>query len=316
MRFAYLWAVGLLALIIPAGADGISGTYVGAGSNSAFLLQVVEATGGQLTGRYEQTVLSDGKLNSMNASISGASDGRTVVLTIKPTELFSGSIIASGTLENSQLRLSGSGVGRTISLNLGKSNEADYRRKIAILEIQARAFIAARAEAEQLAHVNDLTSKLALASVGANAQLSKFPPIEQRYRAISELMRSALARQRAIYGGGQAAVARSQVAVAINQACVEAEQLHINLQGANKEIGAQVEPLIKDAVVVKQQCQADASNRNSELQSACAKFMDAAQRFKTSVEALGRAFEQAEQVWAMEHEQQQSIVRAADVASR
>ncbi len=76
MRFGYSWAIGLMGLVSPAWAEGISGTYVGAGSNSAFLVQVVEATGGQLTGRYEQTVLSDGKLNSMNASISGSSDGR------------------------------------------------------------------------------------------------------------------------------------------------------------------------------------------------------------------------------------------------
>jgi hypothetical protein len=197
-----------------------------------------------------------------------------------------------------------------------KAEEADYRRKIAILEIQARAINAKRVRTDQLAHVNALTNKLIKAAASANVQLSKFPPIEQRYRAISELMRSALARQQAIYGGGQASVARSQVAVAINQASVEAEQLQISLQGANKEIGAQVELLIKDAVVIKQQCQADASIRNSELQSACAKFMDAAHHFKTSMEALSRVFEQAEQVWTTEHKQQQSIVRAADLSSR
>jgi hypothetical protein len=119
MRFGYSWAVGLVAIINPAMAEGISGTYVGAGSNSAFLIQLVETTGGQLTGRYEQTVRQpDGNLDQMNASIVGASDGRTVVLTIKPTELLSGSITASGTAKASQLHLSGSGDGRKINLNL------------------------------------------------------------------------------------------------------------------------------------------------------------------------------------------------------
>src|SRR5260370_38257914 len=106
------WAIcGLVVAICPAHGDGISGTYVGQGQNIAVLVQLVE-TGGQLTGRYEQVVLKpDGKLERMNAAVTGASDGRTVVVTIKPTELLSGTITASGTLEGSTLHLAGGGYG-------------------------------------------------------------------------------------------------------------------------------------------------------------------------------------------------------------
>ena len=58
MRVRCLWlAFGFLATG-PAYAEGISGTYVGQGPNSAFLVQIVETAGGQLTGALrEQTVL-------------------------------------------------------------------------------------------------------------------------------------------------------------------------------------------------------------------------------------------------------------------
>ena len=61
---------------------------MGKAPDIAFLVQMVETAGGRLTGRYEQTVLEpSGQLKQLIASITGASDGHTVVVTIKPTEL-------------------------------------------------------------------------------------------------------------------------------------------------------------------------------------------------------------------------------------
>jgi hypothetical protein len=108
MRLRWLWLSLSLVAATPANADGISGTYVGQGSGSAFPVQIVQTLGGQLTGRYEQTVLqSGGRLDQMSASITGASDGHTVVVTIKPSEFSADSIAASGTVEGSLLHLSG-----------------------------------------------------------------------------------------------------------------------------------------------------------------------------------------------------------------
>jgi hypothetical protein len=124
------WFVAGLVAATPAYADGISGTYVGKGSSSAFLVEIVETAGGQLTGRYEQTVLQPtGKLDQMIASIAGASDGQTVVVTIKPNtdQLFPSNITASGTIQGTLLHLSGGGGdGSKIDLNLTKSDETAY----------------------------------------------------------------------------------------------------------------------------------------------------------------------------------------------
>jgi hypothetical protein len=149
MRLISRWAVlGLIGVISPAQADGISGTYVGQSPGRAYLVQIVETAGGQLTGRYEQTVLqATGQLDRMNASITGASDGRTIVLTITRTELTAGSITASGTLQGSILHVSGGGDGGKIDLTVAKSDEATYQSQVASLGDQARSITAARTRA-------------------------------------------------------------------------------------------------------------------------------------------------------------------------
>jgi len=81
------WIVLCVLLVTgtPASADGISGTYVEKGSDSALLIQIVETADRHLTGRYEQVILQpDGKLEDMNAVINGAADGQTLVGTLKP----------------------------------------------------------------------------------------------------------------------------------------------------------------------------------------------------------------------------------------
>src|SRR5258708_37456587 len=107
------WRIVCWALILgvsPALADDISGTYVGKGSNAAILVQIVGTSDGHLTGRYEQVVLqANGALADTNATIIGAIDGQTVVVTIKPAEFLSGTIAASGTIEGSFLHLTGGG---------------------------------------------------------------------------------------------------------------------------------------------------------------------------------------------------------------
>ena len=176
------WIVfGLLALSSPSYADGISGTYVGRGSNSLFLVQLVETNGGQLTGRYEQTVLQpNGKLEQMNASITGASDGRTVVVTIKPTELLSGSFTASGTIEGSTIHLSGGGYGSTLNLNLIKSEESAFRALVADLTNQSHQIIATRALQEESALPCVVPSCLIAGSVYPSANT---PSGSQRIRS-------------------------------------------------------------------------------------------------------------------------------------
>jgi hypothetical protein len=68
-------------------------------------LQVVETSGGQLSGRYEQQKLIPGsKIEELNASVSGTSDGQTVVLQVRPTEVLASAYVLSGTISGTTLQ--------------------------------------------------------------------------------------------------------------------------------------------------------------------------------------------------------------------
>jgi hypothetical protein len=171
-RLRWIVLCGLLGLASPASADGISGTYVGKGSNAAFLIQIVETADGHLTGRFEQITLQpDGKLDDMDATIVGAADGQTVVVTIKPAALLAGSLAASGTVQGTLRHLTGGGNGANLILNLLKSDEVNFRAQFAMLTEQGRQIDEARArqdaaqrqakiETDQLTSLENLTQHL------------------------------------------------------------------------------------------------------------------------------------------------------------
>src|SRR5258708_15896804 len=97
---------GLFAAV-PAWAD-MSGTYVGKGPGLAVMIQIVETSGGNFTGRYEQVVVqADGTIEDTNATITGARNGKTVVATIKTANFLAASVPVSGTLPGALLHLTG-----------------------------------------------------------------------------------------------------------------------------------------------------------------------------------------------------------------
>src|ERR1700733_6327474 len=104
MRMVSNWAIVLiLAAATPAEAASLSGTYVGTGPDIAVLLQLVDASGGQLTGRYEQVKLSpsEPRLNRFDAGAKGNVDGNTIVFEMKPSDPVTATFIISGTVASS-----------------------------------------------------------------------------------------------------------------------------------------------------------------------------------------------------------------------
>jgi hypothetical protein len=320
MRALGRWVATVVGLIAaaPAYADDISGTYVGIGANSAFLIQVVQTAGGQITGRYEQSVLepSSGKLEQTAFSLTGASDGQTIVVTMKGAQLLSGSITASGTILATQLHLSGQGTGGTVDLNLSKSDETTYKMQVAKLSLQGRLAIEAAAKASLLARLEKLTQDMATNSGAIEAQMTKFPPIEQRFRAITGMMNTALAKERSIFGGGQASVTRGQIGVAINQGGVEAEQLYQSLQTAGQDMTGKLQPLVTSANDLIARCTSNEIKSDASFRAGCDRLFNIGKTFQRDTEKLRAAFVHAEQVWVDEHTKQQEIIRAADVAAR
>ena len=340
-RMPWVILCGLIAPGAPASAGGISGTYVGKDSNAAVLIQLVETAGGQLTGHYERFVLQpDGKLYDVNAAITGAADGQTVVVTIKPSEFFSGSLAASGTIQGHMLHLTGGGNGNSLTLDLVQSDETDFRAQVAMLTEQARKINEARIridearirqeaaqqqakiEADQLTHLQSLTREMDVFSGKADTLLLQFGPAEQRCRIITARMRAALAREQSIYGGGQASYARNQIAYAINQASNDANQFHTSVQALQQDFTLNSNALLRDSLSVGLSCHgahvatvADPIPRGKEaLNSACLRFLDVAKKFQERVSTLRAAFAHIEGVWNAERRDQEQIVQASNVA--
>ena len=168
------------------------------------------------------------------------------------------------------------------------------------------------------ARINALTQRLNASSVQLNAQLGKIGPVEQRYRAITGMMHGGLAQQQSIYGPAQAMVARNQIAVAISQAAVQSEQLHIGVNSAYSDIRGKLEPLLSDGARVNRHCRSVLIDLNSSEvdRSACKAFFDAANKFDQSTQALSSAFEKAEAVWVEERRKQEEIIRVAEATPR
>lgn len=317
MRALYLWLLVSFLATMPASAEPISGTYVGQGSESAFLLQLVETTERQFTGRYEETVLEHGgRIAEVSASITGASDGKTVVVSLKSLEFLPIGMTLSGALEGDQLRLSGVRDGHRINLVLSKSEELAYRLRVENLTAQRQLINQAKARADLLTYISKLVDKMLTYSAEADAQLSKFPPIERRYRAITEVMNAALARQRSIHGDGPAFVARGQISAAIDQAEAEAENMHGSIQSADQEIGKKLQILSKSVADAVEQCRPYHDEQDRDLTDACSKLQDARTKLRAGIVSLAQAFKSAEQIWAEEHPKQQAIAHSSYLAWR
>lgn len=220
MRSIFLGLILSALIATPALAD-MSGTYVGEGRDLAVMVQIVETRRGHFTGRYELVVLqADGKTKDTNAIIAGVRDGETVVGTIKVPGLLAPTIPVSGSYRGGLLHLTG---GMHLVLNLIRGNEAKFGFQVAkltargrkIVEIQREQQAAgkeAKLEADRLSRLQNLTGRLVSFDAEADEMLTKFAPTERRWRWITGQMRGGLIRQRSIFGGGQEAVARSQIA--------------------------------------------------------------------------------------------------------
>ena len=328
-------SLGFLLIVGPAIAASISGTYVGTTQDAATLLQVVQTNDGQLTGRLEFTTLQkSGQLDKRSVAIDGAADGNTVVINLKPTELLASKITFSGTIEGASLRLTGTINGASAVILATRSNETVYQYHAALLEGRSQQMIAERSRreaaerqakmlADLILKINALKPRVVAFSRDATVAVSKFDPINQRYKSVTEWMLATHGRQTAIHGDGQASVARSQIDISIRNAADQANELHRDVASSYRDIANTVGALARDLGEAKVVCQSGeqggttmGASDHSALRAACKTIPDLLRSFEQRGSALEMAFADSERVWAEEHRKQDGIVRTSDLASR
>ncbi len=219
-------------------SDEISGIYVARTQTAAFLLQFVETPDGRVVGRFEQLVLQpNGTTVDTNASITGAANGRSVVLSIRPTGLLSTVIPASGSVRGQVLRIAGGAAGQPFGISLIRGDVSDFNSYVRTIEQHGRQITARATEQQDIQReASDLSALLARIERlvrsqddyvrRADIESTKFAPTENRYHSVIQRMRAAMAREQAIQGGGTASLERGRIAGAIRQANASILQLH------------------------------------------------------------------------------------------
>lgn len=230
-------------------------------------MQLVDTHDNHIAGRFEFFLLTaDGKISSNGTPLTGTRDGEMIVITIKSSPI-SDDITASGTCTNDVLHLSGSFGGASFQWNFNKSDEAVFRSEVATFTSKGAEIISSRLREEnELARAKQrkelITSAKETARImdaftaRASGGPQYFKAVEQRYHAITGNMQNAFSQARSIYGDGQAAVARSQIYVAINQASIEAEQFHMNVASAAQGVEDDVRAALTEYSTLTANCRA------------------------------------------------------------
>ncbi len=230
--------VGLVVAPAMAFSDEISGICVARTQTAAFLLQLVETPDGRVVGRFEQLVLQpNGTTVDTNASITGAANGRSVVLSIRPTGLLPTVIPASGSVRGQVLRVAGGAAGQPFGISLVRGDVSDFNSYVGTIEQHGRQITARATEQQDIQReASDLGALLARIERlvrsqddyvrRADIESTKLASTANRYHSVIQRMRAAMAREQAIQGGGPASLERGQIAGAIRQVNVAMLQPH------------------------------------------------------------------------------------------
>ncbi|MDD2878725.1 MAG: hypothetical protein PHZ23_16025 [Acidiphilium sp.] len=213
------------------------------------MIQIVETGGHHLVGHMEVDKLAGQIVRTTNLTISGAVSGNTVIMTIGSSIL--GSISASGTIGDDTMHIVGGSGASSFDITLNEGSLATFQQDAEVL-YQKAAINSANAEAAK--HRSD-ARKAAFATfssdeskmkshfailVPLDAMMTNYPKllatrtqelhaIDGRYRLMTQEMANGLARERGIFGTGQASVARAQLSNAVNDAHIQAHDLHVSV---------------------------------------------------------------------------------------
>lgn len=311
-------SVWLLAAAGVACAANISGTYVGLYSNAAESLQIVEQPDGSILGHFEQVIFSsEGTKTTMNAGVSGAVSGNTLVLTLKPAEFMGGAIPLSGSIDGDTLRLSGGANGGSFTVTAQRSTEAVFNQRVQ--QLTAQADQTSRMQAEQKANekerkdIGDLTQWMRDYSQRAADHLQRLPKTPQTYADVTSKMKAALEKEESLPAGSSA---RDQVDSFIGTIASQFDSLFADLQFAGSSFGYSDGKItnsgLPEAILRAQAYCGIAPHRTDPI---CDSFRAAYASYQDTVKQLETLFTAAGSAWNAEHVKQKAIEKQADALS-
>jgi hypothetical protein len=326
------------------GSD-MSGTYVGENDHQAFLVQIVEANGGQLSGFFEEADLTpDGQVEQDNVGLTGARDGKTFTVTLTPSGLarfFTQPIGLSGTYSGTSVSLIGQSGDFNLNLNLQKGDAQTYQGYVGALDKQAEAIQVQRAEAaarqrqieaqeaaaqQAAAAAQDLEARIendmklyATMSQTLVARIPQLGELGNKLRNETVQMQAALAREQAL-GGAQSA-AGSQIAGQIEYANGQEQYTIDSVQNHLTDVEQNGSPaLLQKFQEHDAQCQQIGAtsagqatfNGPPQLLQDCIAMESATPTFKGQVNQLLAAYQALFATWQAENAKQQQIITQSE----
>jgi hypothetical protein len=318
----------LIALAVLCGCQhDISGTYIVSDSGSVVWLQLVRTPDNHLTGQLAVSVLKpDGTVDQKSAPITGAVDGENVSLTA--TGLFGLQATAlSGTLNGDTLTLTGSQAQpfvlkrSSLTVYQAQMNELNSRAQT-ILAAKASAGAAQRTERAQRGFVDavdHLVAHMQRIDSASDVRLGRFPAVEKRYQAITAKINAYVERERRLSGNPNASVDRSGLYVDANQAALDTNLLHLDVQSVQQDFETNAKPVADDAASFENGCRNfDAEHdgltptETEAHNAACSRLFEALPVFRQRYDALRAGLAHLEQVYTQENNAQQALLQTAE----
>lgn len=306
-------------------AMGSPETFVATAADAAVLLHLLETPNGHLTGWYKQVTLSgDGAIDEQDAAITGETDGRTIIISLKPDGLTRVSLTFSGTLSGDILNLTGS---PGLALLLHRSGESSFREQVALLQARAGQLITTRRHEEEairtatvaisfMTHLRDLITNLDAFVARADPKLNELISSVERYRTIAQRLASDFARH-SLEGTRGDTLARPRISEELSQAEKSSTQIHVIVENSHRDFliaSANLTRQVDDAV---RGCETKPGRSVAgilsprDYTSLCQALFDGAKQFRYESRRLRTAYLNAELAWQLEQGRELELGREA-----
>jgi hypothetical protein len=327
----------------------ISGIYLAMRADALTKLQLIEASGGAVTGDFiELTVDENGRLHEDRATIAGVVEGSRLVLVLIPASFSAIPATLSGIVQDDEIALIGAAAGQSIAarvLRRGAPREfdgaADRLRNLSRARLEARV---AELNASQLhpvstadrcgcggekaarigqtdqrlienAHtlLDGMTDLLA----AADQHLKEFPSIAAQYASMTVQMRSDLDQLKDLTAdsGMQPSAGKSELFDALGRHGLLTPQLHAGIQALAMAFRASESALTTKLDRIETICRARqpaVTSSGTPWDSLCLRLLESGARYRRVVAMLDKELVGLESVYRGERERQAQFIGAAD----
>ena len=319
-----LRSIAALALFALAscGRPSVTGTYLMSAADGTMVMTIVESAQHSLTGSAEiLTIAADGTLADNELAVTGAIQGMTVTVTWKAEELLSTARSYAGTFDDRQITIDGATIdGGHAHLVFTKVTSKDaqralegMRRAAAIRRTKIAAMQEAQREAAARVRFNQAVEQLTredLEYAGRRQHgLDVLAKARDLVTSVTARMQRGLAREQQIMVGTEAAVARMQIVIALQNLNAQTETYNSTIKGAE-----QIYQSSGDALSSRNET--DVAACIAHETDACPALISAARAFAGSRSSVNTAFDGFEALMNSVEGEQQRILEAAQEAQQ